>query len=163
MITLDSLLGSLRKQAAKLTLRSSLEREAYPFMMDVLDLGLLLEAEPSRRAEIRGFLDQTAPHLDRELGIIERFASEIESRSETGWSEDPSLWEDLCTRRSAVAFFVEIYQDSSLAPRLPFIDQARLDLLMRDRSCHAFLEPGDVPAHMPTRHWWWWLPDDPPA
>jgi hypothetical protein len=163
MIILESLLESLRTQAASLTRQSSVNDEAWSFMMDIFELGLLLEADPSRRPEIRGFLNETAPHLDQEIGIIERFAWDTRMRSETGWSEDPHQWLDLCTRRSALAFFFELYEDTSLAARLPFIDQAGLDQLMRDLSCHAFLEAGDRPAHMPTRHWWWWLPDDPPA
>lgn len=163
MSTLASLLESLRTQAWNLTLHSSVEHDAWPFMMGTLDLGLLLEAEPSRRAEIREFLDETAGHLDREIGIIHRFASGIRSRSWTGWSDNPALWENLCTRRSALAFFAELYQDTALTPTLQGIDQAGLDQLMRDLSCHAFLEPGAIPAHMPTRHWWWWLPDEPPA
>jgi hypothetical protein len=163
MTTLEPLLESLRTRAASLTRQSSVENDAWEFMMDIFELGLLLEAEPSRRPEAHTFLDETAPHLDQEFGIISRFASSMESRSMTGWSEDASLWSDLCTRRSALAFFVELYSDSALAPTLVTIYQAGLDQLMRDLSCHAFLEAGDRPAHMPTRHWWWWLPDDPPA
>lgn len=159
----ESLVESLRKRAPTLTLRSSVEDDAWPFMMNVLDLGLRLEAEPSRRAEIRGLLDETATHLDQELGIIELFADHIDSRSSFGWSEDPTMWEDLCTRRSAVAFFVELYQGTLLEPRLAFIDQAHLDEVMRDHAHHGYLRPDEIPAHMPTRHWWWWLPDDPPA
>jgi hypothetical protein len=99
MIILESLLESLRIQAASLTRQSSVNDEAWSFMMDIFELGLLLEADPSRRPEIRGFLDETAPHLDQEIGIIWRFVWDMESRSTTGWSEDPSRWLDLCTRR----------------------------------------------------------------
>jgi hypothetical protein len=163
MITLESLLQSLRIQAAELTLQSSVDRDAWSFLMDVFDLGLLLEAVPSRRGEIRGFLDETAVQLDYQIGLIRRFIFDIHSRSSFGWSDDPSQWEDLCTRRSAVAFFAELYEETALGPNVLSIEQAALDELMRDRSCHAFLQPGAIPAHMPTRHWWWWLPDDPPA
>jgi hypothetical protein len=163
MSTLESLIPSLRAEALALTHQSSIEDEAYPFMMGILDLGLLLEAEPSLRADIRRFLDETAAHFDRELGIIRRFASDIESRSWTGWSDNPALWEDLCTRRSAVAFFAELYEDTELAPMLPSLDEARLDGIMRDHARDGYLPQEDIPAHMPKRHWWWWLPDDPPA
>jgi hypothetical protein len=163
MSVLEPLLTSLRAQAASLTLQSSVNDEAWSFMMDILELGLMLEAETSRRPEIREFLDGTAHHLDWEIGIIWRFAWDMRSRSMTGWSEDPTQWRDLCTRRSALAFFLELYKDSSMAETLETFDEAEFDQLMRDRACHAFLEEGDRPAHMPTRHWWWWLPDDPPA
>jgi hypothetical protein len=94
---------------------------------------------------------------------LEAFGADLSRRSETGWSDDPSQFEDLCTRRSALAFLAELYADTSLASELDRIDQAWLDGIMRDHASHGFLPPDAIPAHMPARHWWWWLPDDPPA
>lgn len=163
MIILESLLESLRAQTAILTHRSPVEDDAWQFMMSIFELGLLLEADPSRRPAVRGVLAETARHLDEEIGIIERFAWNTRTRHETGWSEDPDQWRDLCTRRSALAFFFELYEDSPLSARLPFINQAGLDEIMRDYASHGNLLPEEIPAHMPTRHWWWWLPGAPPS
>jgi hypothetical protein len=163
MTTLEALLQSLRALAATLTHQSSIEDEAFPFMMGIVDLGLRLEAEPSLRPQVRRFLEETAAHFDWHIGLIRRFASDIESRSWTDWSDDPTLWRDLCIRRSAVAFFSELYADTSLAPMLPSLEESRLDEILRDHADDAYVPRDKIPPHMPTRHWWWWLPDAPPA
>jgi hypothetical protein len=78
MTELARLLESVRLGAANLLLTSSLEGHAYPFMMDVLELGLAIEAEPSLRAGVVARLDETAPHLGEEL---ESFTASLEISS----------------------------------------------------------------------------------
>jgi hypothetical protein len=163
MSELSSLLDHLRTQVSAMTSTSPVDGAPYNFLMGLVDVGLMLEADPSRRAAIRGFLDETAPRLVDAFMSVEAFAADLSRRSETGWSDDPSQFENLCTRRSALAFFAELYADTAVASELDRIDQAWLDGIMRDHADHGFLPPEEIPAHMPTRHWWWWLPDDPPA
>jgi hypothetical protein len=160
---MKSLLDHLRTQVAALTSTSPIDEAPYQVMMGLHSLGLKVEADPSLRAAIRGFLDDTAPRLADAFMALEAFGADLSRRSETGWSDDPSQFEDLCTRRSALAFLAELYADTSLASELDRIDQAWLDGIMRDHASHGFLPPDAIPAHMPARHWWWWLPDDPPA
>jgi hypothetical protein len=163
MNELSSLLDYLRAQVIALTPTAPVDDAPYNFLMGLFDLGLMLERDPSCRAAIRGFLDETARLLVDPFMSLEAFGADLSRRSETGWSDDPSLFENLCTRRSALAFFAELYADTSLAPELDRIDQAWLDGIMRDHAHHGFLSREAIPADMPTRHWWWWLPDDPPA
>lgn len=163
MNQLGSLLDPLRAQVAALTPTSPVDDAPYGFLMGLVDLGLALEADPSCRAAIRGFLDDTAPRIAGAFMALEAFGADLARRSETGWSDDPSLFEDLCTRRSALAFLAELYADTALAPELDRIDSAWLDGIMRDCARHGFLPPEAIPAHMPRRHWWWWLPDEPPT
>jgi hypothetical protein len=164
MIEFTLLVESLRGRAAALSLRASIEDDVYPFMMDVYDMGMVAETDPRCREEVHAVLAATVAHLEKEFAVIERFASDIKYRSMTGWTDELTQWEDLCTRRSAVAFFVELYAGTALAPSLSCLDEGGLDRLMRDlASCHTVYDPSAIPPHMPSRHWWWWLPGRPPA
>jgi hypothetical protein len=163
MSELTALLDYVRTQAAALTPLSSVKEAPYHFLMALVSLGLKLEEEPSRKATIRDFLEETAPQLTKAFMSFEAFGSDLADRSEVGWSDGTPQFVDLCKRRSALAFLAEIYADTSLASELDRIGQDWLDGIMRDRASHGYLDPDDIPAHMPTRHWWWWLPDDPPA
>jgi hypothetical protein len=163
MSELAALLQSLRVEGLGLRSNLSVRSAAYSFMMRLIVLGLLLEAERSRRPEIQAFLDETAPHFDREVGVFMRFVAETVFRGETGLSDDPTRWKDMCNRRSALAFFVELYASTALAPSLGAFQQDYLDTLLRAHANNGYLTGGDIPAHMPARHWWWWLPHAPPA
>jgi hypothetical protein len=160
---LESLLRALRAEALDLAAAPPGRGDAHSFMMTLIDLGLLLEPGQSQPAEVRAFLDETASQLDRALGSITRFVMDTVSRGETGWSDDPTQWEDMCNRRSAIAYFVELYSTTALARALPGIDGGYLDNLMRAHANEGYLTADQIPEHMPTRHWWWWLPRTPPA
>lgn len=162
MSELSTLLDYLRTQAAALTTRSPGNEAPDDFLMSLVHLGLMIEEEPPRKATIRDFLDETAPLLVTGFMSLEIFGSDLADRSEVGWSDGTPHFADLCWRRSALAFLAEIYADTLLASELDRIEQDWLDGIMRDHASHGYLDPKDIPAHMPTRHWWWWLPDDPP-
>ena len=163
MAEVSALIDFLRAQSSALTPTSPVEAAPQRFLLGLVRLGLALEAEPGLRSTVRGFLEETACLLVGSFMSIEAFAADLSRRSETGWSDDPSKFADLCIRRSALAFLADLYADTALGPELDRIEQGWLDEIMRDYASHGNLLPEEIPAHMPTRHWWWWLPGAPPS
>jgi hypothetical protein len=128
-------------------------------LLDMYQLGLLIGGDPALRdsPELHAFLDEAAPELMEEHVSLLFYPGSLIREFQRTWEQDE--WEQLCRRRSALQFFLDLFEDTMLAPFIHEIEIDHLDEEIRDwGNREGFLSPSEIDPRIPHSHWWWWAP-----
>jgi hypothetical protein len=72
-------------------------------------------------------------------------------------------WLEVCRRRSALEFLVDISEGTSFEVYAKTLDTLKLDALIADvGEREGYLAANLIPTGIPPEHWWWWYPNSPP-
>ena len=94
------------------------------FLLDVYQIGLAIGGDPALTTspELRSFLDDTVPDLETVFTWLYFYPGTLALEFQGPWEDDE--WKQLCRRRSALQFFLDLYRDTTFGP---FIDEVKTD------------------------------------
>lgn len=133
------------------------------FLMATYDLGFLLSNEPClhKSLDFQLYVEESVLLWPTVRHRIRGFIHRTEVILNYAFQGDE--WLRVCHRRSAIEFFKDFYQGTSLENRVKALEISALDeKIRRVGEVEGYLENEEIPAAMPPEHWWWWYPALPP-
>jgi len=129
------------------------------FLDGTFDLGVALHRAPDAVPpdELEAYRDRMAEIVDRFHHRVETYVNRTVRKFRPAFEGDE--WQQLCRRRSSVAFLQELSAGTPYALRASSIDLSELDdLIIAVGEREGYLDPDKVPDGVPGEHWWWWYP-----
>jgi hypothetical protein len=136
------------------------EQEIAAFLAALFDVALVYGADPAAVGALGAFVNETAPDIRKLVVPLSFYPGELLDSFEGIWEDDE--WVQLCRRRSALQFFLDLYGGSEAWSVMDAIREASvaLDAYIRERGMlEGCLSDEEIDPAIPRTHWWWWLPN----
>jgi hypothetical protein len=124
---------------------------ARSFGDDIYEIGRELTLHPESAAQVRAFVERTAPLVRLCTGLISWFHRVYRAAEEHG--SETAEYSGALVLRSSLEFFRDLYRDSAAADRIAGLETEETDESLREWAADQWLE--DMPAGIPTSHVWW--------